>query len=786
MTTNGADLVSNDLLNSLAPGPEFDIPSIDITEERFQFPGTLDDDLYRTVRKLENADLTTGVVGGTGAFDVLMKSTRAHLREEYDAGRITGAEYTKAYIAMTQGAMANATQFLLSREQAFWEAQKGQVAVIAGLTDLELQKLRITQARLEAVTTRVNFARAKISLALEDLNFGTAKFNLEQILPQELELKELQGQSIVSQTALTDKQLDRLVSEISLTDAQVTKLAKDTDFVVAQTGQVTSQIELTEAQTLKLASDKSLVDAEVLKSSEELTLLNRQVTKLEADVLLTEAQTSKLGSDKALVDAEVLKNAQELQVLIKQVGVSLNTKETAALRYLYQFFYKHMPNQATDSEYYQLWKAKQEQYEQEAQSWVDWRDEQGFVRPGDLFPGKQPTFPRPPVPPWSGIQIRHEAPSDIDFDIDIGWRAISEKRGTGLAKPDAKPGDLWWEVRTPHSFNLFGQDGQVITKKSNQKDDYVILWWQVGSDSWRALHIQGLVHNNFVYLGKDVETTATEAILDDEPSGFIVPLQYSTYTEMGLIPATQMSTSCMHLVLNSYKVVKKKWYQTGLFKIVLIIAIIATIYFTGGFSAQGLGVLGSNLAVGMAVGLTGIAAIIVGVVANAVAAMVITSLITKGASAAFGAKIGSIVGVLASIVAINGLTNMAGSGSFAINFGSMARAENLLKLAGAAGNAYSGFVEASVADIARETQEMLDEYKSESEKISALYEELIGSDRGVIDPMSFTDAGNAFVESPGSFLGRTLMTGSDIADLSMEMLSNFADITLSTEISLDA
>jgi hypothetical protein len=325
MATNGADLVANDLLNSLAPGPEFEVPNIDITQDEFQFPGSLGDDLYGTVTRLKNEDLTTGAVGGTGAFDALMQSIKAHLREEYDKGRITGAEYTKAYIALTEGAMANATQFLLSREQAFWEAQKSQIAAISGLTELELQKLRITQARLEAVTTRVNFARAKISLALEDLNFGTAKFNLDQILPKELELKGLQGLSITSQTNLTDKQLDRLDSEISLTEAQVSKMAveetlvtqqvaklvKDTDYIVAQTGQIESQIELTEAQTLKLGSDKSLVDAEVLKNAQELQVLIKQVTKLDSEIELTDAQIAKMESDTAVNTAQIAKLASD-------------------------------------------------------------------------------------------------------------------------------------------------------------------------------------------------------------------------------------------------------------------------------------------------------------------------------------------------------------------------------------------------------------------------------------------------------------------------------------------
>jgi hypothetical protein len=50
--------------------------------------------------KLTNADLTTGAINGTGAFDKLMVGVAAQLQGEYDAGRITGAEYTKAYISI--------------------------------------------------------------------------------------------------------------------------------------------------------------------------------------------------------------------------------------------------------------------------------------------------------------------------------------------------------------------------------------------------------------------------------------------------------------------------------------------------------------------------------------------------------------------------------------------------------------------------------------------------------------------------------------------------------------
>lgn len=78
------------------------------------------------ITKIALADLTTSVVGGSGVFDGLMLSVKAHLMEEFNAGRIVGGEYTKAYIALVQVAMTNATQFLLNRDQTYWTAATAQ------------------------------------------------------------------------------------------------------------------------------------------------------------------------------------------------------------------------------------------------------------------------------------------------------------------------------------------------------------------------------------------------------------------------------------------------------------------------------------------------------------------------------------------------------------------------------------------------------------------------------------------------------------------------------------
>jgi hypothetical protein len=49
---------------------------------------------------------------------------------------------------------------------------------------------------------------------------------------------------------------------------------------------------------------------------------------------------------------------------------------------------------------------------------------------------------------------------------------------------------------------------------------------------------------------------------------------------------------------------------------------------------------------------------------------------------------------------------------------------------------------------------------------------------GEINPMMLTDATEYFGETSETFLSRTLMTGSDIAELTRAMVENFAEISL--------
>lgn len=69
-----------------------------------------------------DTDLTTGVVNGTGVFDLMMKATKAHLEQEYKANRIKNTEYTQVYLGAMQAAMNASVQFLLGRDTSSKQA----------------------------------------------------------------------------------------------------------------------------------------------------------------------------------------------------------------------------------------------------------------------------------------------------------------------------------------------------------------------------------------------------------------------------------------------------------------------------------------------------------------------------------------------------------------------------------------------------------------------------------------------------------------------------------------
>lgn len=207
---------------------------------------------------------------------------------------------------------------------------------------------------------------------------------------------------------------------------------------------------------------------------------------------------------------------------------------------------------------------------------------------------------------------------------------------------------------------------------------------------------------------------------------------------------------------------------------------------TGGAGASTAGLLGTAASVGATLGFTGLVALIVGAVANAIAAIILSQIIALGANALFGDQLGQLVGTLASIIAVNMGSSMAAGKGFAATFGQLGTAENLLKLTAAAGKGYNDFINNQTSSLIDATNAVASSFEEASKKIQELYKTNLGVGiNRTFNPMDFLQATriDPFIpESSSAFLSRTLLTGSDIANMTNGMLSNFAQITTSTQL----
>lgn len=280
---SGADVLANELLTTLLDGKVFEAPNIDLDDPIFSQP-VGNGPLYVLPDKIEIDDLTTGVVGGTGAFDKLMVSLVAHLKVEYAAARISGAEYTKAYLGAVQQALQTAAQFLLTKDQAYWgailaqaQARAAEIEAVTARVQLETARTMLVRTQYEAATAEANYGLTKIKISTEDATYANMvkqgvglDFTNSQILPEQ---KKLLAEQVEVQRAQT--------------------LNTRTDGVTTITGSVGKQKDLYSQQIVSYQRDsetkvaKMYTDAWITqKTIDEGLLAPTQFTNAELNELL--------------------------------------------------------------------------------------------------------------------------------------------------------------------------------------------------------------------------------------------------------------------------------------------------------------------------------------------------------------------------------------------------------------------------------------------------------------------------------------------------------------------
>lgn len=233
-----AEVEAKRLLDALTAGMDFTLPDIDMSGPSWDIPGGDNSQIFDEIQPITNESLTTRVPGGSGVFDALMESASKHLKVEFKENRITGGEYTKAYIATLESCMGNAVQFLLGRDAAFWQAATAQIAAVTARVQLAATKATYVMAKAQALTAKSDYGLTTMKIATESETYCAALFNAQSILPAQERLLQEQYEVQRAQTQETRSDALPIKGSIGkqkeLYDQQITSYKRDSELKAAK------------------------------------------------------------------------------------------------------------------------------------------------------------------------------------------------------------------------------------------------------------------------------------------------------------------------------------------------------------------------------------------------------------------------------------------------------------------------------------------------------------------------------------------------------------------------
>jgi hypothetical protein len=489
--------------------------------------------------------------------------------------------------------------------------------------------------------------------------------------------------------------------------------------------------------------------------------------------------------DSVLDEIEANPSIGDIDYCYLQWGVSVNVFDPACRRYMYEWFRNQIPNQNTTGATMVNYTNSVNDYNGVLATYNAWTAAQS-VSTNPLYGTPKPPYPSLVSPPSSTVRLVADHPQMAGFDNRFTWVSIDEASFTGLGKPGAVPGDIFWINGDSLAWQTTsGILSRLVASATNTDRalDEMRLVKQTGVNTYTVLSVWGMVHENYIYGGKAVRTTLKEGVNDTAESVFIIPLHAPTVNALGIKDFTQMSLSNTFLTFNSYKVVKQKWYQRflGMLLIVITIVVIAALIAPAAVGAMS-GVFGTNAAVGGAFGLSGTAAVVAGAVTNAIAAIVITQAISTISVSLFGEKWGAIIGAIVNFAVSFGIAN----GFSNITMTQMMNPRVLLSMSSALANGYKGFVTAEITEMQEQMTENQGAYDKAMSDLQDLMQTMGLTNDLLFNPMSLTDTDKGNASGSGSFLpetldqfiGRTTMTGSDVVDLTLSMVSDYSDLQL--------
>jgi hypothetical protein len=483
--------------------------------------------------------------------------------------------------------------------------------------------------------------------------------------------------------------------------------------------------------------------------------------------------------DDVLDELEDHNKIDDMDFVFVVQGIPLNTKSRAGQAYIYQFLKNLMalqPVQTNSAIFY----ANRGKNGKARASWEAWLAQIGAGAT--------------PAPPSSLLArdtedaknvLRVHMPGLKDFDLRLKWGVIAEEvrsgnaaRFDGVSRPLMKKGEYWFTVRSDLELQMPNAPGLLAGWTRPRSQRRMVALHQFEARRYRLLEITEFKHVNTVFKQEAVEIGAREALEDGELSGFILPLHIPTLRQLGAAKAAELAGHSCHVMVNSYKVVTTRWYQKGVFKIVLVVMTIAFSVLTAGAGlGAGVGLLGTNAAVGAMVGVTGAMSAVVGAVVNGVAGVLLMTGVAKASTEVLGDKWGAILAQVIAVVTLQMATSIVNAGNLP-DWGAMLRIDNLMKLTEAVTSGAGTWLQNETLEIQQALASASETYADRIAEVEAKTAEILGSTPVAFDAMLLTDAAEHFGETRDAFLTRTLMVGGDLAEMSALLIESFADLSL--------
>ena len=230
-------------------------------------------------------DITSGSVTGTGIFDKLMATVAAQLQSEFQADRITKSDYGQVYVSALNATLAQAIQFLLTKDQAAIQAATliGQYEKIA----LEKQQLQYQNDLLIAQKAQLELQNEKLVVEKDVILLQKDQL-AAQITQLGVQSAQIQQQTllIASQILSDEKQRDLITNQITLINSQTQTDQAQRNLINQKT--VTEAAQTQDGYAGIVGQQKSLYAAQTTGFTRDA---EQKAAKLALDILATQLST---------------------------------------------------------------------------------------------------------------------------------------------------------------------------------------------------------------------------------------------------------------------------------------------------------------------------------------------------------------------------------------------------------------------------------------------------------------------------------------------------------------